>query len=261
MRIASVGHAVFAATLIGLGILGLSQGDFTQVWQPVPRDLPAREALVYLCAILCVACGAGLLWQRTAAIAARVLLVLFVLLTVLFKLRFIVLAPLQEGSYQTCGENAAIIAGVWVLYAWFATDWDRQRLGFATGDRGVRIARILYALAMIAFGLSHFVYLQLTAPLVPTWLLWPVFWAYVTGGTYLLAGAAILAGKYARLAALLSTVQMAGFTLLVWIPIVIAGRMTPFQWGELVVSWTLTASGWVVADSWIRPNSMQGNPG
>lgn len=250
MRIASVGHAVFAATVIGLGILGLIQGDFTQLWQPVPKGLPAREALVYLYALLCISCGAGLLWQRTAATAARVLLVVFLLLTLLFKLRFIVLAPLQEGSYQTCGENAVIIAGAWVLYAWFATDWDRQRLTFATGDNGLRIARALYALAMIAFGLSHFFYLQMTAPLVPAWLLWPVFWAYFTGVTYLLAGVAILVGKQARLAALLSTMQMGGFTLLVWIPIIAGGHVSTFQWGEVVASWTLTASGWVVADSW-----------
>ena len=90
-------------------------------------------------------------------------------------------APLEEVAYQTNGMTAVMVARAWVLYAWFAGAWAKRWLRFATGHNGVRIARVLYALALIAFGLSHFFYLHLTAPLVPEWLGWPVGWSYFTG--------------------------------------------------------------------------------
>jgi uncharacterized membrane protein len=250
MRITSMGHAAFAAIMVALGILGLSKGDFSPVWAPMPKDIPAREVLVYLCAIISLGCGLGLVWQRTAATAARVLLAWFVLWMLFFKVSAAFPAPTEVGSWYGCAETAVMVAGAWVLYAWFATEWDRRRFGFATGDTGIRIARVLYGLALVFFGVGHFAYLKQTVVLVPAWLLGHVFWAYFTGATFIGAGVAVLIGICARLAATLSALQIGMFILLVWLPIVSAGHISAFQWGEFVVTCALTAGGWVVADSY-----------
>ena len=250
MRIATTGHALFAAAMIILGLIGLIRGDFGPIWDSVPKAWPARAALAYLCDFVCLVCGIGLFLQRAATIAARSLLLYLLLWLVLIKGRYIVRAPLVEGPYQSAGETAVFVAAAWVLYAWFAGEWDKQHAAFAVGDKGLRIARVIYGLALVAFGLSHYAYLELAAPLVPNWLPAHVFWAYFTGATYLAAGVAMIIGVFARLAAVLSAWQIGLMTVLVWVPILAAGHVSEQHWIETVVSCALTAGAWILAESY-----------
>ena len=250
MRTVSAGHTAFAAVMIAVGLFGLIRGDFGPVWEPVPDAVPARQFLIYLCALVSVACGAGLLSPRTAAPAAGVLLSLLLVWLLFFRVPVVVRKPAVEVSWEGCGETAVMVAGAWALYAGLATKRARARLGFATGEQGLRIARVSFGLALIPLGVAHLVYLKETAALVPAWLPWHSAWVYLTGCTYIAAGIAVLTGIRARAAAALTAVQMGLFSVLVWLPIIAAGSRIAFQWSETVLSFALTAAAWVMADSY-----------
>lgn len=248
-RLTGAGQALFALTMIGLGVTGFTQHGFSPIWDPIPTWAPEHALLPFVCAAVTLTCGAGLMWRGTRALASRLLLTLLLIWWLAFRVRAGVMAPTTAVSWENAGESTVYVAGAWVLYACFGDDWDR-RMGFAVGESGLRVARALFGLAMIAFGFAHLVYLKETASLVPKWIPGHEGWARFTGWAYILAGVAVLTSVAARLAATLATLQIFGFTALVWAPLVAAGSKDPGVWSEALVSWTLTVSAWVVAESY-----------
>ena len=250
LRIASAGHLVFAVMLIWLGVLGLHKGDFVEIWAPVPKWVPARTALAYLCAGIFLAGGVGLLWRRTAAVAAQVVFVALLIWLLVMRLpNLFYQKPLVLVAWSF-GATAVMAAAAWVLVIWFASERDRRLFGPFTDERGLRIARGLYGVSLIPFGLAHFMYLDATTVLIPGWLPGHVAWAYFTGAAFIAAGLAVITGVAARLGAVLSTLQMGLFGLIVWVPRVVAGTVNDFQWGEFVVTFALMSGAWVVANSY-----------
>jgi hypothetical protein len=92
MRIASLGYAIFAVTIIGLGVVGLLHRDFVPLWNPIP----ARKLFICFGSLISTAAGFGLLVPRMTAIAVRLLLVTLFLCLLLFRLQTFFLNPLLE---------------------------------------------------------------------------------------------------------------------------------------------------------------------
>lgn len=247
----SMAYVVFAVAFVALGVLGLVYGDFALVWQPVPPGLPGRSLLAYLCALLMVAGGIGLLFKQSARLATTVLFVYVLLWLVLLKVPALFAAPLIEASWLGCAETSVQVAGAWVVFA-LTHAHDTALNGRIAGERGVRAAGVLYGLALVPCGLAHLVYSKQTADFVPTWLPGPTLWAYLTGVAYLAAAAAVLLGVLARYAAGLSALMMGLFTLLVWVPGVYRSPSDRFQWTAMLISLSLSAGAWVVAASYQR---------
>jgi uncharacterized membrane protein len=254
IRVAGFGHALYAVSLITLGIMGFIRGGFVPIWSGVPKGLPAREALAYLCAVVSLGSGVGMLWSRVAGIASRALLAYFTLWMVFFRLPLIIRDPASKGAWWVCGETAAMTAGAWVLVIWFTGDRSPKWPGIVSGEKALAIARALYGLGLIAFGVAHFTFLERTVSMVPNWLPWHLGWAYFTGGAMIAAGVAIIVGVWARTAATLSAWELTLFTLLVWVPLMLAGPNAD-QLDEFVDSCALTAVAWLVADSYRRGGS------
>ncbi len=246
MRITGFGQILFAAGMIGLGIVGLIFDDFAMSWQPVPADLPGHQLLAYISALLLLCAGIGLFMHRVAALSALVLAAFIFLWLLLLQFPRLIPDPLSVGVWLGVGETLELMTGVWVLGALLATKNSNATVKAMTGTRTLRIAILLFAVSLPLIGLSHFVYAKETASMVPAWLPSRITWAYLTGLGHILAGAALLFGIYSRLAATLEAMMMTSFVLLVHIPGVVADPHSRLQWTMLCVAMAISGGAWAV---------------
>ena len=245
----SPSRAAFAISMIALGLVSLAYGNDSFVWVAIP-DMPGSATLVYLCGLVLLASGVGLLWSPYLVLACRVLTIFLLLWLVVLKLPTLLASPLQVVRWESFGETLAILAGALCVLATHAGDWEKQRIRFATGESGIRIARYLLIVALVTFGLAHFAYADMTASLVPKWLPFPYFFAYLTGVANIAAAAGMLFGVYPRLAANLEALMLWLFTLLVWIPRVTSTPSDQGNWTEWFLSAAIAAGAWLVAETY-----------
>lgn len=223
------GQWALAIGIIGFGLITIISGDFVSPWEAVPAWVPARALLVYVCGAIMIGSGIGLLVDRTARIAARVLLIYLVLWLLLLKTPNLLTAPLVEVSWLGWGEIAVMVAGALAVDACL------------NGGPGRRIARYLFGIAVLPIGLSHFVYHNQTGGMVPGWLPYHPGWVYFTGASHIAAGLGVLFGVYGRLAATLEASMITIFTLLVWAPGI------PHTWAAVLISLAIGNGAWAVA--------------
>ena len=203
--------------------------------------------MILACSLVSLGSGAGLLLPRYTPMAMRILLAFLCIWLLWCKGIALIHAPREFASWESLGETAVIASATWILAA---LPKRGEKPPNRIGEQG---PRILYGLALIAFGLSHLGYVTLTASLVPAWVPSPASWVYLTAATYIAAGLALVVGRFSRPAAGLSALQMALFGLMVWLPKIAAGARDMDTLSETVLSFALAASGWVVWDALRSP--------
>jgi uncharacterized membrane protein len=259
MRVSGFGHALFGVSVAGLAILSLVYGNFAPVLEPFPAWLPWPNDWAYGFGAILLAASAGLFFARPAP-ASAITIGAYAMVWTAARARPVVLQPLVVGSWYGLGEALAPLLGAWILYAVLRRRYGGPAATVMTGDRALRVARVLFGAACVAYGAAHFAYAAYTAKMVPAWLPAPKGIAYLTGAFHAAAGLGLLIGVLPRLAATLEATMMSLFGVLVWLPSFFAQPVPEWaasaqvRWSETLVTFLLAASAWIVAAS------LHGNP-
>jgi uncharacterized membrane protein len=184
--ISAPGRVIFALAIIAIGIetfvcarvVDHSLGPEHDIIPVIPW-VPAIPWLACLFGAIWVACGIGLLTNRTVRPTALVVGSLMILCALVLEgpkaavdfssgnLRTVLFEPLAIGSL-----------------AWLLPREDGIPKWL------VRLGRWLLAVSLIVFGVDHFLALVFVGTLVPDWIPWHVFWSGFFGAAFIAAGLA-----------------------------------------------------------------------
>lgn len=226
-----------ALGLLALGVLSLVHGDLLLQWQPTPKDATWRAPVAYLSGVILCLAGIGLFlpsWRRAAALLAAGWIGLW---AVGLHLPLAIASKGNVGALLGVAESSAMAFGLGMLA--LSPDARRYR----------RILVAAFGVCALVFGLSHVVYADFTATMVPAWLPAHLQIAYLTGAIHALAGLCMLLGVAMPLAAWLEAMMMCAFVVLLHVPRVIAAPTDRLELTMLAIAVTLTSAAWLVAAS------------
>jgi uncharacterized membrane protein len=236
--LAAIGLAV---GLIGLGVLSILYRDFTLQWEPVPPGVPMRHLLGAASGALLLTCGVLLTMKGRRAAGAALTATFIGVWVVFLHLPKALAHPTNLAGWLAIAETLAMSTGALVLF--------REQRGGAAKDIWARIALLLFGLSLVAFGISHFLFAEFTASMVPAWLPQRLALAYLTGAIHALAGVAVLLGVQRRAALVVEATMMSSFVALVHVPRVLAHPADRTELTLLFVAITLASTTWAVATS------------
>jgi len=184
----TAGRVFFALAILGFGIQYALYGHLRRGLPLCPIWLHPNTPLAYALAALCIAAGLALLTTWRTSVVSLILGLLFLGTSALYLMHFNYVA--YDGDGRTLFlECLSLAASALILH------------GIASGSKySLMPGRLFFAVAMIIFGIQHFLYVRFLSTLVPHYLPGHHLWVVGTGLALIAAGLSIattIEDKYA----------------------------------------------------------------
>lgn len=241
-----IGSLLLAAAMAVLGGFSLVTADFAFTWQPVPEALPGRSLLAQLTGLVLIAASALFIWPRTRRMGLYALVAIFWLWLLLLHGPLLIAGTGWLGFAEFMLPAAAGLALLW-----------RSGAARFAGNSLLIAARVGFGLGLIGCGVSHFVYAEPAAQMIPAWIPARLFFTYLTGAGHLAAGLSLVSGIAMRLAMPLLCLMLACFVFLLHVPRVLAAPDSRFEWTMMTVAILLNGAAWVMASAVLARNRRQ----
>jgi hypothetical protein len=184
----TAGRVLYALAILGFGIQYAISGHLRRGLPLCPIWLHPNTVLAYALAALCIAAGLALLTTWRTLTVSLILGLLFLGTSVLYLMHFNYIA--YDGDGRTLFLECLCLAATALILH-----------GLSSGSKySLMPGRLFFAIAMIVFGIQHFLYVRFLSTLVPHYLPGHHLWVIGTGLALIAAGLSVattIEDKYA----------------------------------------------------------------
>jgi uncharacterized membrane protein len=252
--LSNLGLCVYGLGSLAAGIFDLIWRDFDASHQPIQAwgdNLPGVAILACITGIWMAAGALALLGPRTERAGGAALAGIYFVFAMFWLPRFYT-APHYLGVHVRVyigvfgGMASQLIAFAAGVLLW-ASPADTPR------PRALLLARCVFGLSAIAFGIVHLTYIQMNLEYVPNWM--PIgreFWVIATGICFMLSGLAILTGILDVLAAWLLGLMFLAFNLTILPTYILTYPRGHAAWGGNAYNLAAVGASWILADALAR---------
>ena len=192
----------------------------------VPSWIPGHLFWTYFVGTAVLAASASIALKKQARLAAILLAVLLIVFVLLLHIPRIMADPRNVIAWAIALRDVAFSAGA-MAFAGAQTENFKYQ-----GANTLRtLARVFLSVSTIFFGVEHFLHPEFMPAVdfdrsMPTWIPVPMFWSYLAGTAFLIAGTSLIVNRKTRPAATWLGIVVFLLVLFVYLPILVA---SPFD--------------------------------
>ena len=244
----TVGRILLAVAMISLGLEHVVTGNFPVALFPVPVGFPGRYVVVMMMGVTLIVAGFCIGFRRKADVAALVLGVLFLVLTLCLHVPLLVRDVHNGGAWTVFAELLAFSGGFFCIAGLISSSSIAPKSRFTL----IVVGKFLFVSSLVIFGILHFVYADYIATLIPSWIPAPLFWAYFVGVAFFGTAISLLVNWQRTLATGLLGLMFLLWVVLLHAPRVIKKTHAEPEWTSLLVALTMSGIAFTIASSRIQ---------
>jgi hypothetical protein len=241
----AVGKLFFAVAILAIGIIHLVTGHFPSGLLFVDPKFPAASILAYINGVLLVIIGLLIFSKKYQYTGAYIASVIWFILLLIVHLPKLITTYNSPGEWTPTFEVAGIFAGSLILIGNNSVKTNSSRL--------ILIGSYIFAVSIFVFAVLHLKYLDFIVTLIPAWLPFRLFWAYVVMVAFFAASISLFFRVLVRLSTSLLALMFFIWFCILHIPRVIASPHAETEWTSMFV--VLIFSGIALLIAGLQPNS------